>query len=104
MFRLQDLVELIRLPRAMQPTFREDQRLDRFGRAVRTHVRLVATRLQPFQALQRIALRVLVASLAADPKLLAQIRDRKAIRLRQRDKSNYLFHVDYFLPRHSGDM
>jgi len=64
----------------------------------------MTARLQRLQASGGIPLEVLVSRLAANGELLAQIGDRKSIGLRQRNKTNDLFHRGYSLPRHRGDM
>jgi len=43
---------------------------------------------------------MLVAGLAADPELLAQVGDRELPATRQRDEANELFHMGYFGPGH----
>jgi len=58
----------------------------------------------PFQPVQRVTLQVLVAGLAADAELIAQIRDRKAIGLRQHNESGYFFHEGHIFPGHGAPL
>lgn len=91
-------------PRAMQPSLRQNQRRPRLIGAVRRTVRPVAARFQSRRPKGRIALQMLVARLAADPKLLTPIADAEASAARQYDESIDLFPIGYFLPRRRGDM
>jgi len=91
-FYLQNLVQFLWPPRAMQPAFRENQGLHRLVGAQRKAVRPMTARLQSLQARSRVALQVFVAGLAADAELLAQLRDREAVALRQYNESINLFH------------
>ena len=97
-------MQLLRAPGATQAAFRENHCLHRLSGALRKLVRPVAAGLQPLQAARRVALQVLVAGLTADPKLFAQIGDRKTVRLRKRHKSNDLFHGGYIWPGHCARM
>jgi hypothetical protein len=103
-FDLQDFVQLLRPPRAVQPPLGEDQRLHRLVRALREVMRPVAARLQALQTLGGVALQVFVPGLAADAKLLAQIGDRESTTAREHHKARYLFHLGYVFPRHRGRM
>src|SRR5690606_37555692 len=71
---------------------------------MRALVRPVARCRQRLQSTSSVTLEMLVAGLAANPELLAQIGHRKPVGLRQRHKTNDLFHRGYGLPRHRGDM
>jgi hypothetical protein len=60
----------------------------------------VAARPQARQTERGVAFQMLVAGLAADPELLAQIRDAKASALGQHDEPIDLFHGCLVLPGH----
>jgi len=47
-----------------------------------------------------LTLQMFVSCLAADTELLAQLRDRETLPLREDDKSIYLVHVGYAFPGH----
>ncbi len=76
----------------MEPAFGEDQRLHRLIRSLRKRVRPMAAQLQPLPSLQRVPRQMFIASLAADAKLRAQLRDRETVGLREYNESINLFH------------
>lgn len=79
-------------PGAVQPAFGQNQASHRFVGALRTGVRPVAARPQARQTERGAALQMFIAGLAADPELLAQIRDAKASALRDDYEPIDLFH------------
>jgi len=91
-------------PRAVLATLGEDQGFDLGVRAMPAVVRTVAASLESFESVIRVTGQMLVASLAADPKLLAQICDRETVAARQHNKSNDLFHGGYLVPGHSPEV
>lgn len=101
---LQDRLELLGSPPPMPPAFTDNQRLHFLLRALGAVMRSVAAWLQCFESAGGVTLEVLVGRLAADPKLLAQVRDREPVGLRQRDESNDLFHWGDTFPRHLAAM
>jgi len=78
---LQHYAQLLWSPCAVQPPLREDLRGDCFIRARRTVQRPRGSRGQGFKASERVALQMLIAGLPAYAKLLAQLRERKTLRL-----------------------
>jgi len=87
-------------PRAVQPAFGEDQGFHRLIGALRKLVRPMAADGQALQSLGGLPLQVLVAGLAADAKLLAQLVDRETVTLRQDNESIDFIHVGYVFPGH----
>jgi hypothetical protein len=67
----------------MQAPFSEYELFDVHIGAMRACVRPAASGLQALETVERVTLKVLVAGLAADAELLAQIAEEKAICLSQ---------------------
>jgi hypothetical protein len=91
------VAQLLRPLGAVQPAFRQHQRLD--APSVRWGMRWgqMAAGLQRLRPSGGVALQVLVRRPATDPKLLAKIRQRKAVRLRQSDEAyNTFIAVTFF--------
>jgi hypothetical protein len=91
----------LRSPRPVLAALRENHPCHCFVCAFRRVMRSTTARLQARQTERGVALQVLVAGLAADAELLAQIGHAEAPTAGERDETNDLFHGSYLGPGHA---
>lgn len=97
----QQSLQLLRPPRAVLAPLAQDQPLDLLGGLVSATKRATAALMQPERSELSVTPQPLVAGLAADLKIRAQLSERKAARGRETDEALLLFHWGYFVPGHS---
>jgi len=103
-FYLQDLLQLLGAPRAMQPALSKDQLLHRLIGTLRKAVWPVTARRQGLEPALGVTRQMFMPGFTADTELFAQIAQREPVGLGQYNESIEFFHLGYFVPGHRALM